>query len=340
VTLDLLVAGGGPAGLATALHAAAAGLTVVVREPRAGTIDKACGEGLMPGAVDRLARLGIDPAGQPLRGIRYVAGRDAAEAYFPGPPGRGVRRTVLHDALRAAVAAAGVVVEERRVGEVRQDDDGVVVDGTRARYLVAADGLHSPLRRHLGLDARAPGRRRYGLRRHVAVAPWTDLVEVHWAEHAEAYVTPVGPAEVGIALLTTRRLPYEAQLAAFPALRARLGEATSTVRGAGPLHQRARARVAGRVLLVGDAGGYVDALTGEGVTLALAQAEAAVAALVAGLPGAYEEAWRRIVRRYRLLTQVLVTATAVPPVRRAIVPAARALPGLFTGAVAQLARPA
>ncbi|MPV87940.1 NAD(P)/FAD-dependent oxidoreductase [Georgenia ruanii] len=340
MTPDVVVAGGGPAGLATALHAAAAGLTVVVREPRPGAIDKACGEGLMPGAVDRLARLGLDPPGQPLRGIRYVAGTTAAEARFPGPPGRGVRRTALHEALRAAVAAAGVVVEERRVSQVRQDDDGVLVDGTRARYLVAADGLHSPLRRGLGLDAPAAGRRRYGLRRHVAVAPWTDHVEVHWAEHAEAYVTPVGPGEVGVALLTTRREPYAAQLAAFPALRERLGEPTSTVRGAGPLHQRARARVAGRVLLVGDAAGYVDALTGEGVSLALAQAEAAVAAVAAGRPAAYEADWRRIVRRYRLLTRVLVTASAVGPVRRAIVPAARALPGVFAGAVAQLARPA
>ena len=59
------------------------------------------------------------------------------------------------------------------------------------RYLVAADGLHSPVRRMLGLDAATPGRRRFGLRCHVQQAPWSSYVEVHWSRRAEAYVTPV-----------------------------------------------------------------------------------------------------------------------------------------------------
>ncbi|MFV2118672.1 FAD-dependent oxidoreductase, partial [Streptomyces sp. Act-28] len=72
--MDLLVVGGGPAGLATALHAVRAGLDVTVWERHAGTVDKACGEGLMPGAVTALAALGVHPRGYDLRGIRYVAG--------------------------------------------------------------------------------------------------------------------------------------------------------------------------------------------------------------------------------------------------------------------------
>jgi flavin-dependent dehydrogenase len=167
-------------------------------------------------------------------------------------------------------------------------------------------------------------------------------VEVHWAELTEAYVTPVAPDLVGVALLTSTRGPFEEHLRLFPDLRARLreGEPAGEVMGAGPLRQRARSRVAGRVLLVGDASGYVDALTGEGVALALAQARAAVTALAEGTPDRYERDWHAITRRYRLLTASLLGATRLRPARRALVPTAERLPGVFSAAVNTLARQA
>jgi flavin-dependent dehydrogenase len=340
--VDLLVVGGGPAGLATALHAARAGLDVTVWEQRAGTVDKACGEGLMPGAVAALGAIGVQPAGHDLRGIRYVAGVRRIDADFRAGPGRGVRRTVLHDALRAAVLEAGVPVEQRTATTVQQDADGLVVDGLRARHLVAADGLHSPLRRALGLDRPRRGHHRHGLRRHHVLAPWTDHVEVHWARRAEAYVTPVADDLVGVAVLTGDRGSYDDHLAAFPELRERLAGAdrAGSVRGAGPLRQDASARTAGRVLLVGDAAGYVDALTGEGIALALAQAAAAVRAVASGDLAAYERDWRVLTRRYRWLTHALLGATRLPPGRAALVPVAQRLPWLFSVTVDALARPA
>ena len=333
--------GGGPAGLATALHAARAGLSVRVLEQRADVIDKACGEGLMPGALAALRDLGVDPAGHPITGITYCAPGRTAGASFRAGEGRGVRRTVLHAALRAAVDAAGVEVSQTKVDGVVQDSDGVTAGGERARHLVAADGLHSPLRRSLGLDRVARGRARFGQRRHYALAPWTDRVEVHWSRDAEAYVTPVADDLVGVAVLSTTRRSYDDHLAAFPELRARLADAgpASDVRGAGPLRQCARRRTAGRVLLVGDAAGYVDALTGEGVALALGQAGAAVRAIVADDVAGYEGEWRRVTRRYRWLTSGLVVVTTPKPLRGAIVPAARALPPVFSLAVNALARP-
>lgn len=339
--IDVVVVGGGPVGLAAALYAHRAGLEVTVYEPRAGAIDKACGEGLMPGAVSALADLGVDPVGQSLRGIRYVAGDASADARFRHGPGRGVRRTTLHDALAAAVESVGISVVPRSVGEVRQDGGGVRVDGATARYLIAADGLHSPVRRMLGMDAPVHGARRYGLRCHAEVAPWTDHVEVHWADAVEAYLTPVGPRLVGVAMLTSRRASFDELLTGFPVIRARLaGSAMSRVRGAGPLRQRSVRRVSGRVLLVGDASGYVDALTGEGIALGLAQARAAVAAIAAGRPSSYERSWQRATWRYRLLTASLLGASRLPPVRRSIVPAAARLPRVFSAAVNELARPA
>ncbi|MEU1264456.1 NAD(P)/FAD-dependent oxidoreductase [Streptomyces cellulosae] len=334
---DLLVVGGGPAGLATALHATRAGLDTVVAEPRPAPVDKACGEGLMPGAVRALTALGLHAPGHPLAGIRYVQGPRRAEALFRRGQGLGVRRTDLHTVLHRAVLDAGVPVLPLRVDAVRQDADGVSVPGAglRARWLVAADGLHSPLRRALGLDRPTRTRPRYGLRRHYAVPPWTSHVEVHWGPDAEAYVTPLGPRLVGVALLTSRRAPYDTQLAGFPELAARLppDTAVTPVRGAGPLHRRSRARVHGRILFVGDAAGYVDALTGEGVCLALTGADALVANLRRGTPGRYGADWARATRRYRVLTELLVRARRQPALAPHIVPVAARLPRLFAAAV-------
>lgn len=339
--IDLLVVGGGPAGLVTALHAARAGLDTQVWEPRDGVIDKACGEGLMPGALAALQRLGVDPPGHPFDGIRYVGAGRTAQARFRAGPGRGIRRTTLHRALRDAAEAAGAHVVARRVTDVTQDEQGVTVAGVRARHLVAADGLHSPVRRALGLDRPASGHPRFGLRRHFRVRPWSSHVEVHWGEQVEAYLTPVAPDLVGVAVLSATKGSFDAKLRTLPDLVALLadGEPAGAVRGAGPLRQGSRQRVAGRMLLVGDAAGYVDALTGEGLALAFAQAGAAVAAIADGDPGRYERDWVALTRRYRLLTTALLVGTRPRLVRRALVPASRLLSPLFDGAVNALARP-
>ena len=340
---DLLVGGGGPVGLAAATLAARAGLAVVVAEPRTGTIDKACGEGLMPGAWQGVRELlgsaADDLDGRSIAGIRYLDGDHAVSARFRHGPGRGVRRTALHEALRRAADEAGVEVRAARVTDVRQDATSVTAAGVRARYLLAADGLHSRVRNVLGLDRPARGPARFGLRRHFALAPWTDHVEVHWAPDAEAYVTPVGPREVGVAVLSARRQPFEEHLRAFPALMERLTgtDVLDDVRGAGPLRQRASARSAGRVLLVGDAAGYVDALTGEGIAVGLASASAAVECVLADRPGDYERRWHAATRRYRWLTASLLWTAQRQGLRRAIVPAAQRLPAVFGAAVNQLA---
>ncbi|BDZ46446.1 NAD(P)/FAD-dependent oxidoreductase [Naasia aerilata] len=336
---DVLVAGAGPVGLFTAIRASLAGLRVAVLEPRPGPIDKACGEGLMPGAVAALASIGVTPEGQPIRGFRYTDGTRSVEHRLRGAGGLGVRRTVLSDTLAARAADLGVRIVPARVESVEQTEDSVTAGGLRGSWLVACDGLHSAVRRLTGLEADKRSGARFGLRRHFRVAPWTDLVEVHWGRSVEAYVTPVGPRLVGVAILGPRHTGFEAALSQVPELAGHLARAVpdGPVRGAGPLRQNSRARTAGRVLLAGDASGYVDALTGEGMRVGFAQGDAAVEAVLAGDPARYEREWASRTRDFRTITGALVAA-ATSPVRRAIVPAASALPFLYGGIIERLAR--
>ena len=161
---------------------------------------------------------------------------------------------------------------------------------------------------------------------------------MYWAPDAEAYVTPVADDCVGVAILTARKGGFDEHLDAFPALRDRLrGHTHGHDRAAGPLRQKVRSRTAGRVLLVGDAAGYVDALTGEGLGIAFSAAELLVNCVAADRPADYDLQWRRMSRRYRLLTAGLLGASALPAVRSRIVPAANGFPRIFTGAVNLLA---
>jgi flavin-dependent dehydrogenase len=245
-----------------------------------------------------------------------------------------VRRTVLHAALSEAASAAGVRVVHGEVGPVTQDSTSVSAAGFRARYLAAADGLHSPIRSSLGLSGGEGRRRRWGIRRHVQIAPWSDCVEVYWGPDAEAYVTPVGENCVGIAILTSERGRFDQHLAAFPMLVERInGLEHGQDRAAGPLRQKVRNRTAGRVLLVGDAAGYVDALTGEGMGLAFGAAELLVGCVRADRPGDYDRQWRALTRRYRFLTAALLHGSGFGPVRACITPASAALPSVFARVV-------
>src|SRR4029077_14797184 len=277
---DVLVVGGGPAGLATAIRARLAGFEVIVLDRTVPPIDKACGEGLMPDAVARLREIGVEPPGVPCCDIRYLDCDVAAEVLFPVSGGLGVRRTELHGALVRRAEAVGV---ELRWGVKATGfgEGGVRTDqGTfAARWIVGADGLRSTVRHRAGLEGGEASHPRLGVRRHFATAPWSDFVEVSWGPECEAYVTPVALDEVGVALLWSgRKAGFDDLLASFPALAARLAgvPAASRDRGIGPLRQRARAVYKGNVALVGDAAGYLDAITGEGLAVALHESAALV----------------------------------------------------------------
>jgi flavin-dependent dehydrogenase len=337
---DVIVAGGGPAGLAFAAAAADRGLDVLVLEPRPFPIDKGCGEGILPAglqalqALGMLGRLGAEDA-SPLRTLRWVDSDGAAlEVALPAPGGLGVRRTALSTALRDRALEAGAELQETSVLRHRRGGDAVTVETAAGsflgRLLVAADGLASPIRSREGLDEPMAGPRRFGLRRHLACEGAGDAVEVHFGVGVEAYLTPAGRGRLGVAFLFEGAIPggWEALLQRFPRLAERFGGAPtlSEDRGAGPLVRRARGRTLDRLVLLGDAGGSLDPLSGEGLSLglgcaldlaALAPEAIARGAGRAALHG-YERSWRRRRRSAALSTAFLVMLARRPLLRRCV----------------------
>ncbi len=352
---DLAIIGSGPAGLAVAIGAAQVGLSVQVFDKQSSPIDKACGEGVMPAGLRALERLGAlrhldfsDTAA--FESIVYIqeSGRRAV-GLLPEPGGLGVRRLALSRALSRRAEEVGVVMRlQTGIRSHAKTSDGVelMTDGGsfQASILIGADGLHSPSREREGLSGPAATLKRYGLRRHVKLKPWSRSVEVHFAKGLEAYVTPAGSERVGIAFLWGGNLApsqshFEALLAQFPQLEAQVkgAEFDSPARGAGPLLQRVKRRVAHRFALVGDAAGYVDAITGEGLTQSFEGAEALVKVLPQALAQGggvdafrdYERAASIAFRRYARLAHALVWTAQHRWVRAAAVNTLSMSPWLF-----------
>jgi flavin-dependent dehydrogenase len=343
---DLVIVGAGPVGLAVAIQARLRGLSAVVLERRRPPLDKACGEGVMPLGVEELQAMGVRlPAGcaAPFAGIRFVDEETAAEGRFAAGPGLGVRRTLLSQALleRARELGAelrfGAEVTGFRAdapGRVRVQVGGRAGAGAlEAGLLVGADGLHGAVRRRAGLASRSGRVARHGMRRHFRVAAEPAFVEVHWAADAEAYLTPVAPDELGVALLWSGGpARWDELLARFPRLARRLAGAppTSRVLGASRFEQRLHRRSAPGVALVGDAAGYLDPLTGEGITLGMRCARALVDAVARGAPLAeYERAYAELSRSYYALTGLLLFAARRPWLRGRVVRALARNPALF-----------
>jgi flavin-dependent dehydrogenase len=309
-TYDIVVTGGGSAGLAAAITAQQQGLKVIVFDAAGADYDKPCGEGLMPEGVHCLKKLGIAlPQSQRICGISYkFSDGTSVNSYFESHRvAIGMRRKFLRSALWQRAKDLGIEMVQKPIHSFRESKEFIEVGGIQAKNWIIAEGLKSKNARQLGLIKNiSKNSARFAVRRHVAVKPWSSFVEVYWHDHCEAYITPVSDDCINIAFISFKAESFDSLLEHFPVIRSRIFGATFTseVAGAGPMHQRSVRRKQGRIFLVGDTAGFVDPMTGEGNSLAL-KSGIACAELIAKNQGfLYPIKWYAIIWRYWVLTSL------------------------------------
>jgi menaquinone-9 beta-reductase len=336
VRCDALIAGGGPAGLAAAIALRQKGLDVLVADALRPPIDKACGEGLMPDAQNDLAALGVQLTrqdGAVFDGIAFLSNRYQVAAHFEHGSGIGIRRVQLHSLLVARCRELGVrLAWGSRVCAAERQPLRLDGEACAYRYAIGADGQSSRIRQSIGLGQGKILSRRFGTRCHYRVKPWSSMVEVHWGELGQAYITPVGPEEICVA--TVARDPaarMEAVLKSLPALRAHLAgvDELTTVRGALTTTRRLRRVTAGNVALTGDASGSADAITGEGLALSFRQALLLAEAIAADNLAVYEARHPLILRIPHLMSRVMLRMDAWRWLREGALGLLSAQPQLF-----------
>jgi flavin-dependent dehydrogenase len=358
---EVLIAGSGIAGAALAILLGRNGRTVELFERARFPRDKACGEGLMPAGARVIERLGLRSyaGGSPFLGIRYHSGAGTAEGAFPATLGRGLgqRRTVLDTVLfdeaarsPGVVAHTGAHVEEPIVEGGRVIGLRVDREPHYGKLVVAADGVRSSIRHALGLDVPA-GRKRIGIRAHYRLRegrsqpPW---VEVFACPGYELYVTPLPERQLLVAALADAgnvappaKELFERWWQAQPVLADRLdgAEQVSTLSGIMPLGARARNGVGRGVILLGDAAGFIDPVTGGGMAQALMSAELLAQCMPRHLDSDDGWIWRferersRMLRGYLLVTASVLWLSYHRNVAEKVLSFLRYAPSLFSRAL-------
>ena len=366
MAVDVVVAGGGPAGATLAILLGRAGLRVDVYDARRFPRDKPCGEGIMPGGVAVLGRLGLRDAvgGRALSAVRYHGFGLTAAAPFASPrhpetTALAQRRLRLDDALiGAARATPGVhLYEDAAVEGVELESGravGLRVGGEirRAALVVGADGLESPVRRSLGLDVAARAPARSGVRMHFRLAPGrtlSDNLEIFVGRGYELYAAPLPDGELLVAGLAdegalggSARGALERWIATEPFLRDALDGATPLTAPAGRARvaRRARAGFAPGAVLLGDAARASDPLTAGGISHALATAERLAAFVPRYLAEGdralcrFDRERHRLLRSHDWLTRALVQVVRRPLLAHATLLSMRALPFVMRRLVA------
>ncbi len=342
--LDVIVVGAGPAGSAAAAGLARAGARVLLIEAGLHPRPKACAEYASPRIAEELARIGLLPnewvdLAVPLAGMEMHAGPRMARVGYAdrrGPRSAwGVdRRTFDHRLAQHASACGADLLEGVRAIGLSRDAgrvDGVRLRGrsgeataVRADLVIGADGTRSAVARMLGVDRPVRFPRRLGLvAHHAGVDGLDDHGEMHVGDgyYVGLAPTPGGELNVGMALplngASGARERFDAAIAGLPAVAERLGASPrlGPIRGAAPIGHRVSEVAGPGWMLVGDAAGFVDPFTGEGIHRALRSSRAAVAAVVGGgdTAAAYRAERRRAFAAKSALTWLVQGFLAAPP---------------------------
>jgi flavin-dependent dehydrogenase len=337
IKTDVFVIGGGPAGIAAALAARQRGLEVTVADSCAPPIDKPCGEGLMPDGIAALQHLGVSippTLAHHFWGIRFVSSGLSTAATFPYGHGVGMRRTNLHRIMVERAERVGVQFLWRAV-VTGLHAEGVLVQGKLipARWTIGADGSASRVRRWAGLDVHRKKDQRFAFRRHYRLKAWTEFMELHWGAGCQVYVTPIGPEEVCVALISRNpSMRLDEALHKFSQVSERLrgAEQGSIERGAVSVTRKLARVCRERVALIGDASGGVDAITGEGLCLAFRQADLLADCLASGDMASYQSGHRGLARRPLMMARLMLLLEGRENLRRRVMHAFMAEPKIFT----------
>jgi flavin-dependent dehydrogenase len=316
---DIVVAGAGPAGSVAAAVLARGGARVLLLDRARFPRDKLCGDTINPGALAVLRRLGMtggfEAAALPIDGMIVTGERGVrVQCAYPGRArGLALLRRDLDAALVGAAVAAGARFEEGVLvrGPLLDEGGGVrgVVlagrDGDDVRVpaplVIAADGRRSRVALGVGLLRHPRRPRRWAIGAYfTGVAGLTRFGEMHVRPARYIGVAPLPSGAANVCLVAERTEWGERgaahddpaallrdAIAREPELRDRFASAhmlaPPTVLG--PLAVDAAASGAAGLLLAGDAAGFIDPMTGDGLRFAVRGGELAAAAALAALAG-------------------------------------------------------